>query len=121
MRLIVLCVYSKLEQPFQYYLCFDVEATCDKGVRFNYMNEIIEFPILLLESKTFEIASCYFQSLGLQDLDHRCFFYQHVLTVAYLCIQVDVFHSYVKPSKKPVLSDFCKELTGISQVTFQYL
>jgi len=60
MRLIVLCVYSKLEQPFQYYLCFDVEATCDKGVRFNYMNEIIEFPILLLESKTFEIASCYF-------------------------------------------------------------
>ncbi|CAJ0904761.1 7918_t:CDS:2, partial [Entrophospora sp. SA101] len=28
---------------------------------------------------------------------------------------VDIFHSYVKPTIKPILTDFCKELTGISQ------
>ncbi|CAG8549879.1 265_t:CDS:2 [Funneliformis caledonium] len=76
---------TKAEQPFRYYLCFDVEATCISGGGFDYMNEIIEFPILLVDSKSFDI--------------------------------VDVFHSYVKPSKNPILSDFCKELTGISQST----
>ncbi|GBC08078.1 hypothetical protein RclHR1_00790028 [Rhizophagus clarus] len=75
----------KKEQPFQYYLCFDVEATCEKGGGFDYKNEIIEFPTILIESTTFEI--------------------------------VEIFHSYVKPSIKPILSDFCKELTGISQTT----
>src|ERR1051326_6371513 len=45
------------EQPFQYYLCFDVEATCERGASFDFMHEIIEFPILLIESKTFEIVS----------------------------------------------------------------
>ncbi|CAI2181388.1 5963_t:CDS:2 [Funneliformis geosporum] len=76
---------TNVEQPFKYYLCFDVEATCVKGGGFNYMNEIIEFPILLLDSKSFDI--------------------------------VDIFHSYVKPSKNSILSDFCRELTGISQST----
>ena len=54
-------VYSMVrEQPFQYYLCFDVEATCEKGTSFDYMHEIIEFPILLIESKTFEIVSGFY-------------------------------------------------------------
>ena len=26
------------------------------------------------------------------------------------------FHQYVQPQENPVLSDFCKQLTGISQV-----
>ena len=26
------------------------------------------------------------------------------------------FHYYVQPQENPILSDFCKELTGISQV-----
>ncbi|KAG9298512.1 hypothetical protein G9A89_016509 [Geosiphon pyriformis] len=72
-------------QPFDYYLCFDVEATCEEGGTFNYSHEIIEFPVLLIESNTFNI--------------------------------VDVFHSYVKPSVKPKLTEFCKKLTGIPQTT----
>ena len=55
-NLIPIIFYSKKEQPFQYYLCFDVEATCEKGGGFEYKNEIIEFPIILLEGKTFEIV-----------------------------------------------------------------
>ncbi|CAG8639766.1 34840_t:CDS:2, partial [Racocetra persica] len=44
-------------QPFKYYLCLDVEATCEQGGGFDYKNEIIEFPVLLIESKTFDVPS----------------------------------------------------------------
>ncbi|CAG8852829.1 31149_t:CDS:2, partial [Gigaspora margarita] len=46
-------------QPFQYYLCFDVEATCEQGGGFDYKNEIIEFPVLLIESKTFNVVDVF--------------------------------------------------------------
>ncbi|CAG8496680.1 6151_t:CDS:2 [Ambispora leptoticha] len=72
-------------QPFEHYLCFDVEATCEEGGTFDYFHEIIEFPVLLIDSKNFEV--------------------------------VDVFHSYVKPSVNPTLTEFCKKLTGIPQST----
>ena len=29
------------------------------------------------------------------------------------------FHHYVQPQENPTLSDFCKELTGITQVLYQ--
>ncbi|ORZ06289.1 ribonuclease H-like domain-containing protein, partial [Lobosporangium transversale] len=70
---------------YDYYLCFDVEATCEEGFSFEFPNEVIEFPVVLLDGLTFEI--------------------------------VDEFHSYVQPIHRPILSDFCKELTGISQET----
>ncbi|KAI7861099.1 hypothetical protein BDC45DRAFT_13312 [Circinella umbellata] len=46
------------KQPFDYYLFFDVEATCEEGGSFEYPNEIIEFPIVLVDGRTFEIV-CY--------------------------------------------------------------
>ncbi|KAI9307347.1 ribonuclease H-like domain-containing protein [Cunninghamella echinulata] len=76
---------STKKQPYDYYLFFDVEATCEADGGFEYPNEIIEFPIVLVEGESFNI--------------------------------VDEFRSYVKPSKNPILSDFCKELTGIDQAT----
>ena len=33
---------------------------------------------------------------------------------------VDEFRSFVKPTWRPMLSDFCKNLTGITQVCFCY-
>lgn len=33
---------------------------------------------------------------------------------------VDQFQQYVKPSQHKVLSDFCKQLTGITQVLMMY-
>ncbi|KAL1925311.1 uncharacterized protein VTP21DRAFT_194 [Calcarisporiella thermophila] len=71
------------KQPFDYYLFFDVEATCEKTGSFDFPNEIIEFPVILVEAKGFSI--------------------------------VEEFHSYVKPSMNPKLSEFCIELTGIQQ------
>ncbi|KAJ8663788.1 hypothetical protein O0I10_000062 [Lichtheimia ornata] len=76
---------TKKQQPLDYYLFFDVEATCEENGGFEYPNEIIEFPIVLVDGKSFE--------------------------------KVDEFRSYVKPSINPVLSAFCKQLTGISQET----
>ncbi|KAG0257676.1 hypothetical protein BG011_003837 [Mortierella polycephala] len=70
---------------YDYYLCFDVEATCEKGFSFEFPNEVIEFPVVLLDGSSLEI--------------------------------VNEFHSYVRPTNRPILSDFCKELTGITQET----
>src|SRR4051812_41766790 len=74
-------VYSMVkEQPFQYYLCFDVEATCEKGGSFDYMHEIIEFPILLIESKMFEIVSSFylgpFHKISFHGCLHQIYFSQ---------------------------------------------
>ncbi|KAG0298966.1 hypothetical protein BGZ98_010399 [Dissophora globulifera] len=70
---------------YDYYLCFDVEATCERDFSFEFPNEVIEFPVVLLDGSTLEI--------------------------------VDEFHSYVRPTHRPVLSDFCVQLTGITQET----
>ncbi|KAK9723008.1 hypothetical protein K7432_002258 [Basidiobolus ranarum] len=73
---------KKYFRPTDYYLCFDVEATCIAGVTFDFLNEIIEFPMILLDSN-FQI--------------------------------VDIFHRYVRPVKQPILSEYCINLTGITQ------
>lgn len=33
-------------------------------------------------------------------------------------VTVDTFHSYVRPTWRPKLSEFCTNLTGIQQVSF---
>ncbi|KAL1406442.1 hypothetical protein Q8F55_008141 [Vanrija albida] len=79
------------KQPYGSFLCFDVEATCEAGKNFDYPNEIIEFPVVLLrwEPRDDGARSC--------------------------LVTVDTFHTYVRPTWRPVLSDFCSSLTGIGQ------
>ncbi|KAJ7752071.1 ribonuclease H-like domain-containing protein, partial [Mycena metata] len=82
---------SKLKQPYDAFLLVDFEATCQRGKGFDYPNEIIEFPICLMRWK---------------DRDGG------------KASQLEVvaeFRSFVKPSWRPNLSDFCTELTGITQ------
>ncbi|KAH8555877.1 exonuclease family protein, partial [Umbelopsis sp. PMI_123] len=45
-------------QPFDYYMFFDVEATCEENNK-NYPHEIIEFPVVLVDGKTFDIVDQY--------------------------------------------------------------
>ncbi|KAI8389294.1 ribonuclease H-like domain-containing protein [Blakeslea trispora] len=73
------------KHPFDYYLFFDVEATCEDKCGFSYPNEIIEFPIVLVKSDSFQV--------------------------------VDEYRSFVKPTIQPILSEFCTQLTGITQST----
>ncbi|KAJ3272382.1 3'-5' exoribonuclease 1 [Terramyces sp. JEL0728] len=65
------------KDSYDYYLVFDVEATCKENSSFDYAHEIIEFPVILEKE----------------------------------------FHRYVKPQIGPILSDFCTNLTGITQNT----
>ena len=72
-----------------YYICIlDFEATCfdNDEVARNKM-EIIEFPSILYKI----------------DTSNNSYEY------------ISEFHKYVKPTYKPVLTEFCKKLTGINQ------
>lgn len=68
---------------YDYVMVLDFEATCEECPPMDYLHEIIEFPVVLID--------------------------------LHLNRPVAEFHSFVKPSRKPILSDFCRELTGISQ------
>ncbi|KAI9025144.1 ribonuclease H-like domain-containing protein [Phycomyces nitens] len=51
---------SKTKPPlYDYYLFFDVEATCEANGGFEFPNEIIEFPVVLVDAHTFEIVDEY--------------------------------------------------------------
>ncbi|KAL0947144.1 hypothetical protein HGRIS_013272 [Hohenbuehelia grisea] len=78
-------------QLYDAFLVLDVEATCQLGSSFDYPNEIIEFPVCLMRWKDTADGG------------------QSQLEV------VDEFRSFVKPSWRPTLSQFCTQLTGITQ------
>ncbi|WVQ75109.1 hypothetical protein IAR50_004718 [Cryptococcus sp. DSM 104548] len=80
-------------QKFRSFLCFDVEATCRGGKEFDWPNEIIEFPVVLVK-------------WGEPNGEGKR-----------LLEKVDTFRSYVRPIWQPILTDFCKALTGITQET----
>lgn len=74
---------SSFSTPFEYILVLDFEATCEEITPEDYVHEIIEFPVVLVDTQ--------------------------------LRRPVAEFRSFVRPREKPVLSDFCKSLTGIRQ------
>ena len=66
------------------YICIiDFEATCEEGNPPEFIHEIIEFSVVLLNTHTLEIE--------------------------------DTFQQYVRPEINTQLSDFCINLTGITQ------
>ncbi|PCH38334.1 hypothetical protein WOLCODRAFT_65071 [Wolfiporia cocos MD-104 SS10] len=81
------------KQPYEAFLVLDVEGTCVEGnTSFSYPNEIIEWPVCLLRWAD-------------KDKDGKA----KVLQV------VAEFRSFVKPTWRPLLSQFCTNLTGITQ------
>ncbi|KAH9854042.1 ribonuclease H-like domain-containing protein [Lenzites betulinus] len=79
------------KQPYDAFLVLDVEATCVAGAGFDYPNEIIEWPVCLLRWK------------------------DKVKGKARQLEVVDEFRSFVRPTWRPQLSEFCTSLTGITQ------
>lgn len=69
--------------PFDYILVIDFEATCDEPTPPNFLHEIIEFPVVVVD-----------------------------VLLRRVCME---FHSFVRPTMQPILSAFCKQLTGIRQ------
>ncbi|MBW0481712.1 hypothetical protein O181_021427 [Austropuccinia psidii MF-1] len=91
-------------QWFHSFLCLDVESTCinadDPGLEnpsnlareqlvWKYPNEIIEWPVILFQWR-------------LSDGNWQLY-------------EVDRFRRFVQPTWRPILSNFCKDLTGITQ------
>ncbi|XP_072261340.1 3'-5' exoribonuclease 1 isoform X2 [Pyxicephalus adspersus] len=74
---------SEVDTYYDYICVIDFEATCEDSNAPDYIHEIIEFPIVLLNTRTLEIE--------------------------------DTFQRYVRPEIKPQLSQFCINLTGITQ------
>ncbi|KAH3732688.1 3'-5' exoribonuclease 1 [Pelomyxa schiedti] len=70
-------------QPFNLLCVMDFEATCDSDTGFACTNEIIEFPVVLLNTFTLQVEA--------------------------------EFHRFVRPTERPHLSNFCKQLTDIRQ------
>lgn len=104
-----------LTDTYYDYICVvDFEATCEVDNPSDFHHEIIEFPMVLINTHTLEIVSERF-AVSLwrwyaADCLSTCFFFLPFLW------QVDSFQEYVKPELNPQLSDFCVKLTGITQV-----
>ncbi|EPQ58448.1 hypothetical protein GLOTRDRAFT_35639 [Gloeophyllum trabeum ATCC 11539] len=86
----------RIKQPYDAFLVLDVEATCVQGSDFQWPNEIIEWPVCLMRWKD-------------KAPDGTA---NQLETVA-------EFRSFVKPTWRPTLSQFCTDLTGITQVSKQ--
>ncbi|KAI0315523.1 ribonuclease H-like domain-containing protein [Amylostereum chailletii] len=85
-------VAAQAKQPFDAFLVLDVEATCMQCTDFQWPNEIIEWPVSLLKW-TDKGRNGYASSLQ----------------------PVEEFRSFVRPTWRPTLSQFCADLTGITQ------
>ncbi|MFT7815330.1 3'-5' exoribonuclease 1 [Arapaima gigas] len=83
-KLLHSAVASGATDTYYDYICVvDFEATCEENNPPNFLHEIIEFPMVLINTRTMEIE--------------------------------DTFQEYVRPELNTQLSDFCIQLTGISQ------
>lgn len=44
-------------QPYDFYCVLDIEATCEEAGDWDYPNEIIEFPVILIDGYSYEVVS----------------------------------------------------------------
>ncbi|KAI8995886.1 ribonuclease H-like domain-containing protein [Gaertneriomyces semiglobifer] len=50
------CKRADTSQPYDFYLVLDVEATCDRDADRHFPNEIIEFPVVLINGETMRVV-----------------------------------------------------------------
>ncbi|KAG0657285.1 hypothetical protein C6P46_006569 [Rhodotorula mucilaginosa] len=109
------------DQQFDSFLVFDVEATCERidepwgKFAFAYPNEIIEWPVVLLQWQRSTVGSQDDQDDDDDDHDE----FEEEDQDSWHLVQVDEFHSFVKPTWANRLSSFCTELTGITQADLE--
>ncbi|CAO1618031.1 unnamed protein product [Parajaminaea phylloscopi] len=108
---------AKAREPwrpkYRNFLLLDVEATCEqsaKGHGFQYPNEIIELPVILVgwREDASDDSPVHRASRGdTADMPPRP-------RAAGRLEVIDEFHTYVRPSVRPELSAFCTQLTGVT-------
>lgn len=102
---------STLTQPalqsYDFFLVLDVEATCQEGTGMGYPNEII--------ASTFKLYLLPWLAISIHQEWPVCLLGWRDKTGGILDI-ISEFRTFVKPTWKPELSEFCTRLTGITQV-----
>ena len=102
---------SFAKKPPRYCVVIDFEATCDKvntrEDKDSYPHEIIEFPAIIVDLE----AQNHEENKDQNYIDEES---GRMRSPTDLHI-VDTFHRYVKPIQYPILTDYCKRLTGIKQ------
>ncbi|KAG6376087.1 hypothetical protein JVT61DRAFT_2058 [Boletus reticuloceps] len=105
-----------VKQPYDALLVLDVEATCLQGTGFDWPNEIIVCRIstrsprrflIIQRPKEWPVCLLRWKDKSLKGRASR-------LEI------VDEFRSFVKPTWRPQLSQFCTDLTGITQAQVDY-
>ena len=101
-----------VKQPYDAFLVLDVEATCFQGTGFEWAHEIIVRlsirhcpPFLIARQKEWPVCLLRWKDKSAKGKASQ-------LEV------VGEFRSFVKPTWRPQLSQFCTDLTGITQVRF---
>uniref|UniRef100_A0A3Q2NT24 3'-5' exoribonuclease 1 n=1 Tax=Fundulus heteroclitus TaxID=8078 RepID=A0A3Q2NT24_FUNHE len=94
----------------------DFEATCEEDNPPDFLHEIIEFPMVLIDTHTLQIVSPAPCS-DLRVIRGRFPPPPPPTRLNVISVQTDSFQAYVKPEVNPQLSDFCVKLTGIKQQT----
>lgn len=79
----------------------------------SYPNEIIEWPVILLQWQRSTVGNRCEQDDDNDDDDDE----SEAEDKDWHLVQVDEFHSFVKPTWANRLSSFCTELTGITQAS----
>ena len=133
-------------QDFDSYLVVDFEATCQRwepkhGEFFGFPNEIIEFPVLMLrwqrktstastptvsasptsssaslDTTESEASSTISRPIKKHDSGTAVSEQAQEDDYTWELVPVAEFRRFVRPTWRPRLTNFCKELTGISQV-----
>lgn len=103
------CLNKKVESDYDYVCVIDYEATCtESAANFNYPHEIIEFPIVLCNLKTLTIVRVLVKT-------------SNELPIHFFLNSKDAhFQAYCKPKINTKLTGFCKQLTGITQVSIYF-
>ncbi len=60
----VVVPFNEKSKTAEYLLIIDLEATCEDRLRFNLEHEIIEFPALIFETRSWKCVSVFHTFLG---------------------------------------------------------
>lgn len=91
-------IQSLIDCPFDYFVCLDVECTCDADDP-TWPHELIEIGVAVISTKSIKQSIKQSNSNGFDEIFH-----------------VDrEFRTFVKPRHRPELTEFCTQLTGVTQ------
>lgn len=89
---------TKSNSSYRYFMCIDFEATCD--------GDIVE--------RDGKISFRSSRSKGQKFVNEIISFPVSIVDIQNHCV-VDEFHTFIKPTLNPTLTNYCKQLTGIEQ------